>query len=430
MIRRSLAWAALAIGLSGPAWAADIDTMMRSTVRIFCLEKKSLSTGTGFIIGDPENQHVVSNHHVISCTEDGGRAVVFLGRGKIIELETVWSSELKDMAVMKPEKVIDRPQVVLRDVPPVKVGDVVHVIGFPGAADSQGEQSDRAIPTHTQGTVGRLVSGRDVANRLIQHSAPTNPGNSGGPVFNADGEVVGINVLKALAAVPTANTSGEGPALKIQRVPLGEGIAYAIEISELTAILDHQGIPFQRASTWTRFVGMFPPAMHAAVPWILVGLGLTVVLVAAGGTAILVMRRGGANAGQAAVGPNRPQANAARPVGTPVLRGIRGNFSGQTFSLSDSPTILGRDPRSASIIFPADDQRISRRHCQVWFDRGANSFVLEDCGSTNGTVLLGEGGRDRDDLLQGAADRRRLMARQRFSVGSADNIFEVGFAES
>lgn len=430
MIRLTLVSALMGVVAAGAAQAADINAMMRSTVRIFCIEKKDISTGTGFVVGDQGNQHIVSNWHVVSCSSQGGKAVVFLGRGKPIPLEVVWSSEVKDMAVLKPQQPLDRPQAVLRDNPPVQVGDTVHVLGFPGAADTQGEMSDLATPTHTQGTVGRLVTGREVATRLIQHSAPTNPGNSGGPVFNAEGEVVGINVLKALAAVATANTSGEGPLLKMERVPLGEGIAYAIDISELTAILDNQGIPFRRASFVTRFAGALPPGVRDAAPWILVVAGLVAVAAIGGGAMYWYLR--GRGAGDGVGGGNqaqRPAPNVGRGR-RPVLLGVRGIHAGQTFTLTEAPTVLGRDPRVANLVFPADDQRVSRRHCQVWFDRTANAFVLEDCGSTNGTFVLTDGARDGGERLQGGADRRRLAARQRFGVSGTEIVFEVSFAEN
>jgi pSer/pThr/pTyr-binding forkhead associated (FHA) protein len=80
--------------------------------------------------------------------------------------------------------------------------------------------------------------------------------------------------------------------------------------------------------------------------------------------------------------------------------------------------VLGRDQRAANLVFAAEADSISKRHCMVSWDKARATFVIEDLGSTNGTFLsTGERltpGRPRD-LPPGA----------RFFIGDLRNQFEV-----
>jgi hypothetical protein len=101
----------------------------------------------------------------------------------------------------------------------------------------------------------------------------------------------------------------------------------------------------------------------------------------------------------------------------PVLRGVAGQYSGATIPVEN--TILGRDPHSANLVFPADADSISKRHCSVRWDASRGIFVIEDLGSTNGT-FLGSGRR----LTPGQP--RELRPGDRFYIGDLRNQFEVG----
>jgi len=70
-----------------------------------------------------------------------------------------------------------------------------------------------------------------------------------------------------------------------------------------------------------------------------------------------------------------------------VLMSINGEFASNIIELGEVPLTIGRDPRSSQLVFPKTVEKISRRHCTVWYDADVKRFFIEDCGSENGTFL-------------------------------------------
>ncbi len=147
------------------------------------------SSGTGFII-DKEG-HIVTNWHVVT----GGDAFqVILADGTKVEAKLIGSDPRDDLAVVQidPAKVPDF--VSLGDSAALKPGQTVIAIGSPLGAFTN---------TVTEGIVSGLgrnefsSGSSDCQNytNLIQHTATINHGNSGGPLFNLKGEVIGVNTL-------------------------------------------------------------------------------------------------------------------------------------------------------------------------------------------------------------------------------------------
>jgi 2-alkenal reductase len=150
--------------------------------------------GTGFIIS--EEGHIVTNWHVVTGGEEF--QVVFAD-GETREAELVGSDQISDLAVVKVDG--DVPGTVgFGDSSLLQPGQPVLAIGSPLGAFTN---------TVTDGIVSGI--GRNIApsedpcahpyTNLIQHDAPINVGNSGGPLLNLDGEVVGVNTL----GIPEAN---------------------------------------------------------------------------------------------------------------------------------------------------------------------------------------------------------------------------------
>lgn len=181
--RCALASAFMAIlWLLPSAVAADIKTIVRANltniVMLIALDSdgQPKAIGSGFFVG--ENGEIASNFHVV---EDAGSAVVkLMGSDKRLPVQELLRADVEaDLVVLK---------VNAKSVP-VRFG-----------SDEALEVGDRLVaignPEGLEGTVSEgIVSGfRKVAetNRLIQITAPISPGSSGGPVFNAAGEVVGV----------------------------------------------------------------------------------------------------------------------------------------------------------------------------------------------------------------------------------------------
>ncbi|MBI3797878.1 MAG: FHA domain-containing protein [Deltaproteobacteria bacterium] len=106
----------------------------------------------------------------------------------------------------------------------------------------------------------------------------------------------------------------------------------------------------------------------------------------------------------------------------PILRAVDGHFRGNVLELTEEPLMIGRDPGTCQLVFPANMTDIGRKHCILRFDKKVHIFLLEDCGSTNGTFL---GAGERID----PGHPQRLQAGDRFYLSNPLTTFEVNFAK-
>ncbi len=160
-----------------------------SVVMIYAGNATTYGYGTGFFIS--ENGYIATNHHVIA---DATSISVKLYSGKTLEATVVGYSASDDLAVLKITG-NNYPSVRLGDSDSLKVGQIAIAIGHPSGDDApwsttQGIISalNREITVTGNGTIEELT--------MIQTDAPVNPGNSGGPLFNDSGEVIGIITRK------------------------------------------------------------------------------------------------------------------------------------------------------------------------------------------------------------------------------------------
>jgi len=143
-------------------------------------QRRSSSLGSGFVI-DPSGI-VITNNHVIA---DANEVTVILNDGQKLKAEVLGKDQKVDVAVLrvKPEKPLKA--VKFGDSDKAKVGDWVLAVGNPfglGGSVTAGIVSAR----------NRNIDSGPYDN-YIQTDASINKGNSGGPLFNMDGEVIGIN---------------------------------------------------------------------------------------------------------------------------------------------------------------------------------------------------------------------------------------------
>ena len=143
-------------------------------------KRKSTALGSGFVIN--ENGTVITNNHVIQNAE--GIFVKFTD-GKEYEAEIVGTDPVSDIAVLKIQSDKKFPAVKFANSEQAKVGDWVLAIGNPFGLGG----------TVTHGIISAI--NRDINmgryDNFIQTDASINQGNSGGPLFNMNGEVLGIN---------------------------------------------------------------------------------------------------------------------------------------------------------------------------------------------------------------------------------------------
>ena len=163
--------------------------------------------GTGVVI--VENGVILTNYHVI---EGADRVTVTFWNGMESEARIISVQPHQDLAVLKALKLPDDLQpATLRGTGDLGLGDTVVAVGYPfgiGPSVSSGVVSglDREF---------RSPEGRQTLSKLIQFDAAANPGNSGGPLVNAQGEVVGI-VTAILNPTPARTFIGIGFAVPIE----------------------------------------------------------------------------------------------------------------------------------------------------------------------------------------------------------------------
>ena len=137
------------------------------------------STGTGFYLKN--SNLIVTNEHVIR----DNREVVINGEGFEKQMTKVIFSDIRyDLAFLQPPNIIEAPSVEFYDGNEIERGEVVIAAGHPFGLKY----------TATQGIVSNIEEEKnDIV--YIQHDAALNPGNSGGPLINENGEIIGINTF-------------------------------------------------------------------------------------------------------------------------------------------------------------------------------------------------------------------------------------------
>ncbi|MBQ6839630.1 MAG: trypsin-like peptidase domain-containing protein [Oscillospiraceae bacterium] len=170
------------------------------------------SFGSGFIIS--EDGYVVSNYHVVEGTQS---LTVITYDDQEYEAQLIGYDATNDIALLKIEAQA-LPCVTIGSSDALAVGDQVAAVGNP-----LGELTS----TLTVGYVSakdRIVATDGTAINMIQTDAAINSGNSGGPLFNMKGEVVGITTAKY------SGTSSSGASI--------EGIGFAIPIDDVYSMLE------------------------------------------------------------------------------------------------------------------------------------------------------------------------------------------------
>lgn len=156
-----------------------------------------ISTGTGIIL--TSDGYIVTNAHVIA---GGQRADVLFPNNALVAASLVGYDRETDLAVLK-VKAADLPAVRFGDSSVLRVGEPAYAIGNPLGEELRGTMTDGIISA-----IDRSVSARNGSMSLIQTTAALNPGNSGGALVNAAGEVIGITNMKMMSEEETIEGLG------------------------------------------------------------------------------------------------------------------------------------------------------------------------------------------------------------------------------
>ncbi len=200
----------------GQVYAQNVDSVVLITCKVagsaYGQSVTGTSAGSGFIL--TENGYVVTNAHVV---EGAAEVTVATHEGEELPAQIIGSDSINDVAVLKVEA-NGLPAVTLGSSDALIVGDQVVAIGNP-----LGELTS----TMTAGYVSaknRDVNTDGVTINMIQTDAAINSGNSGGPLFNMKGQVVGITTAKY------SGSSASGASI--------EGIGFAIPIDDVIGMVE------------------------------------------------------------------------------------------------------------------------------------------------------------------------------------------------
>jgi len=406
----------LGLALAMPTNADSLTEAMRSsTLPVVCVGSDSnLGTGSGFLVAD--GKHVVTNRHVIACNDEGGKVGIMAANGDVFRAAVLWQSDAKDLAILRVEKNLGGQVVVFATRSTMAERDRVIVAGYPGAALRSTRDLGRV--SFAEGIISKFteLDSSEGTVRHIQITAPVNPGNSGGPLFNELGQVVGINVQKSMTAVLVIDpTAPQG--IRPERVPLGEGVAWAILSDELLVEMERLHLPFNVERVKPNAVAV----EFGKQPILLTVMGLTMVFAMA--AVVLLSKRRSRVVISDVLTPGRGAltqraAPTAKISQKPVLRGVTGLYANLAVPLDVEQIAIGRDASMCQLVLPADATDIGRRHCTVRWDKADQTCVLEDCWTSNGTFL------DSGERIDSATPRR-LRPGERFYLVDRRFQFEV-----
>jgi len=195
-------------------------------------------SGTGFLLSN--DGFIATNYHVVLNSND--ITVTFPNSLKEYKATVQIKDTNSDIAVLKLEN-FDYNEISLEDIPysyikskDIKVGESIIAIGYPFGTmlDDQLKVTDGIISSKT---------GIEGDARLLQITAPIQPGNSGGPLFNDDGNIIGIV------------SSTLNPNFTIQNNDyIPQNVNFAIKIEYLTNLLDMLNIEYNVDSTQIKYV--------------------------------------------------------------------------------------------------------------------------------------------------------------------------------
>lgn len=442
-------------GISFPVSASDgFNLESRESVAVVytCLELNAgeygFGWGTGFFVGETgvNPTYLVTNYHVISDFVEYGSGELISGtiddmevqgRSKIrvyfdsddyVPAYLVSGDEGKDIAILKLETATSKRRPISLCSPTDElVGSTVYAVGYPGLAENVIAEpttswgiKDASV---TKGTVNRIFTTEGTGRVNLQIDCVIRHGNSGGPLLNGNGAVVGVN---------TWGVSGSS---------IDADMYYAVSIDEAILLLNQSGITYTMASdaaggssggggtnddmiedggggtggssggggTNDKGLGYsgertdieVQPAQSSGNKGLVAAVVVMAVIIVAGAgaAAFFIVKK---NKSKSSQGSNAVS-NAAyqQPVAQPVPRheapsghqhtsssqgiqliAVGGSMNGRVYPVGGNEITFGRDA-SATVCFPADAKGVSRQHCRIFWQNGI--LMLMDSGSSYGT---------------------------------------------
>lgn len=433
--------------------SADFDPETRNSVVVVetCLELDagtvSFGWGTGFFVGEEgqDPMYLITNHHVIEPFLESGEGElvqaettegVLTGRSKIRvfydsddfeEAYPVAYDEIKDLAVLKLGAATSkRTPLPLCSPTDNMVGSTIYAVGYPGLAENVFADatttwgpSDVSV---TSGSISRLLTTSGTGQMRLQIDCVIRHGNSGGPLVNEDGQVLGIAVSSVSDEEDSSMYYGVNideviPYLKQYDVPYVLQEAGATQSSSETSLAEGTA-PAGDTIVVPESTEEDPKESSGGVPaavWVVIGVAVAAV---AGVVIFLLLQKGKKTPAQ--VQPVQPApAPAPAPQKVPVLRSLAQQHNGVRIPIQGRQILIGTSQGECQVVFRSGTPGVSRRHCSISWDAATGDFILTDLGSSFGTFL-----ENRQKLAQGVPTR--LRPGDRFYLGSPENLLSTG----
>lgn len=395
--------------------------------------------GSGFAIGkqDEPVSYIVTNAHVVvdryaeymsldstsakfdvnSRKADEVRVYFSYGANDFMRAQIYYVNEKKDICILKLPQATDKrnPLVICRSEN-INMDDEFAALGFPGDSDifmdNTGLSYDTNDITMTRGAISRKSTDQNgVQVYLID--VDIRSGNSGGPLVNSKGEVVGINTYSVGKSKYAVVIDELLAAVNRDVVPY----TLSTEVSDTAETESEISLPSETAET-TQTVA--EPAENKSSG----GMNIVVTIIAAAFAVlcivlivVLVMKN---KKGNAAPSPAPAAGSTVPEVGvshTASITGIKGVMAGRSFPISGS-AVIGRNPEKCTICFPVNTQGISGLHCEI--RQNGSVYEIIDRGSSCGT-FLGSGQKLAENVPTA------LPSGMYFYLGSTEQLFQINY---
>jgi len=402
----------------------DPDAFKALSARIRDEFQRALARGIIFRIVEQQVGHALTEKDKVAILQSRPnisistpKLRVFLANGHAYNAEILqWDAPIgegKDVAILKiPAN--DLPTVQLGNSDKVRVQDPIMVIGYPGVASNWGGENDLVstesdfVPTATNGHISAIKTS-NIGTPLLQSDAAITHGNSGGPVFNQDSEVIGIATAGSEAAqgfnffvpinvamefvrqtgvAPEAGTFNRTWAIALDLYDDGKCKDSIAEFDNVLQFMpnmpDAKNFRMAAVKCWDektflqRLLESYGSLIYTVAVFIVV---LLVALV-------LVLRRSRVPVARQPSGSHVPVVkDAGPPAAIPLttygsIQATAGALSGRSFKIPKDGLLIGRSSKCQVMV---EDDTVSSEH--AWIVPTYNRVVVIDHGSSNGTYV-------------------------------------------